>query len=153
MDSEPGTVRRIARGAFRALDLTRRIFWNGVFLLFLLIVLAALLAGGGPSVPKDAVLVLNPQGDVVEQLSGDAAERARARLAGAEPRETLLKDMLDAIRRAKDDKRIKVLLIDADGMAGAGLTKLQDLRAAIQDFKKAGKKVVAAGDGFDHTQY
>jgi protease-4 len=152
MDAQPGTLRRIARGAFRAVDLTRRVFWNGVFLLFVLILLAALL-GGGTKVPKDAVLVLDPRGDVVEQLTGDAADRARARLAGGEPRETLLKDMVDAIRRAKDDKRVKVLLIDADGMGGAGLSKLQELRAVIQEFRQAGKKVVAAGDGFDHTQY
>ena len=152
MDAEPGLLRRTARGAFRALDLSRRVFWNGVFLLFVLLLLAALL-GGGTRVPKDAVLVLNPRGDVVEQLTGDPAERARARLAGGEPRETLLKDMTDALRRARDDKRIKVLLIDADGMGSASLSKLQDLRAAIQDFKKSGKKVIAAGDGFDHTQY
>lgn len=152
MDAQPGTFRRFARGAFRALDLSRRVFWNGVFLLVVLLLLAALL-GGGTKVPRDAVLVLDPRGDVVEQLTGDAADRARARLAGGEPRETLLKDMVDAIRRAKDDKRIKVLLIDPDGMAGAGLSKLQELRAAIQEFKQAGKKVVAAGDGFDHTQY
>jgi protease IV len=152
MDTRPGTLRRIARGTFRAVDLSRRVFWNGVFLLFVLLLLAALWSGG-TKVPRDAVLVLDPRGDVVEQLTGDPAARARARLAGGEPRETLLKDMVDAIRRAKDDKRIKVLLIDADGMGGAGLSKLQELRAAIQEFKKAGKKVVAAGDGFDHTQY
>ena len=152
MDAEPGRARRIVRGAFRALDLTRRIVWNGVFLLVVLLLLAALL-GGGTKVPKDAVLVLDPQGDLVEQLTGGPAERARARLAGSEARETLLKDMLDALRRAKDDKRIKVLLIDTDGLGGASLTKLQDLRAAIEDFRKSGKKVVAAGDGFDQTQY
>ena len=152
MDAEPGRPRRIVRGAFRALDLTRRIVWNGVFLLVVLLLLAALL-GGGTKVPKDAVLVLDPQGDLVEQLTGGPAERARARLAGSEARETLLKDMLDALRRAKDDKRIKVLLIDTDGLGGASLTKLQDLRAAIDDFRKSGKKVVAAGDGFDQTQY
>lgn len=152
MDAEPGPLRRILRGAFRALDVSRRVFWNGVFLLVVLILLAGLL-GGGTKVPKDAVLVLDPRGDVVEQLSGDPAERARARLAGGEPRETLLKDMIDALRRAKDDKRIKVLLIDTDGLGSASLTKLQDLRAAIQEFKKGGKKVIAAADGFDHTQY
>ena len=152
MDAQPGTLRRIARGAFRSVDISRRVFWNGVFLLFVLLLLAALFSGG-TKVPKDSALVLDPRGDVVEQLTGDAADRARARLAGGEPRVTLLKDMVDAVRRAKDDKRIKVLLIDADGMGGAGLSKLQDLRAVIGEFKQAGKKVVAAGDGFDHGQY
>jgi protease IV len=149
---QPGWPRRVLKGTWRAVDLSRRIVWNGLFLLFLLIVLIALVSGG-TKVPKDAVLVLDPKGDVVEQLSGDAAARARARLAGAETNETLLKDMLDAVRRAKDDKRIKVLLIDTDGLGSAGLTKLQDLRAVIQDFKKSGKRVVASGDGFGQAQY
>jgi protease-4 len=143
---------RVLRGAFRALDLGVRLFWTGLFLLFALALLAGLL-GGRTKVPKESVLVLDPRGDLVEQLSGDAAARARARLAGSEPRETLLRDLVDAVRKAKDDKRIKVLLLDTDGLGSAGLTKLQDLRAAIQEFRQAGKRVVAAGDGFDHNQY
>ena len=39
MDAQPGTFRRFARGAFRALDLTRRVVWNGVFLLVVLLLL------------------------------------------------------------------------------------------------------------------
>ena len=121
-----------------------------MFLLFLLLLLAALL-GGGTKVPRDAVLVLDPQGDVVEQLSGNAADRARARLAGEERDAAQGHGGRDPPGEGRQAHQ--VLLIDADGMAGAGLSKLQELRAVIQEFKQAGKKVVAAGDGFDHTQY
>ncbi len=68
-------------------------------------------------------------------------------------KETLLKDLLDAIRAAKDDKRIKALYLDVDDMSGAGLTKLRDLRAAVADFKKSGKKVVAYSDGMLQAPY
>ena len=42
-------------------------------------------------------LVVDPRGEIVEQPSGSPAQRARARLAGNPLRETLLKDVLDAI--------------------------------------------------------
>ena len=83
--SERGPLRRAFTGAWWALDACRRIFWNGVFVLLVLIFLAALLVGR-TKVPKDSVLVLDPRGGIVEQLTGDPADRARARLAGAEVR-------------------------------------------------------------------
>ena len=54
---------------------------------------------------------------------------------------------------AKDDARIKALYLDLDDMSGAGLTKLRDLRAAIAEFRKSGKKVVAYSDGLMQTPY
>jgi protease-4 len=147
-----GRFRRFLTRSLWVVDLTRRLVLNGLFLLVGLVLLAALV-GGGTKVPKDAVLVVDPRGEIVEQLSGSPAQRARARLAGNPLRETLLKDVLDAIRQAKGDTRIKVLLLDVDGFSGAGLTKLQDLRAAVRDFKKSGKRVVAAADGYNQSQY
>jgi hypothetical protein len=100
-------------------------------------------------VPAGAALVVKPRGTIVEQLSaGDPVERlvARSTGMGAMASETLLKDLLDAIRAAKDDKKIKAIYLDTGDMAGAGLTKLRDLRKALADFKKSGKKVVAYGD-------
>jgi protease IV len=152
MAQQHGRVRRFFTRSLWLVDLTRRLVLNGLFVLVAVLLLAAML-GGGTKVPKDAVLVVDPRGEIVEQLSGSPAQRARARLAGNPLRETLLKDVLDAIRQAKDDKRIKVLLLDVDGFGGAGLSKLQDLRAAIRDFKKSGKRVVATADGYNQSQY
>lgn len=150
--AQHGRLRRFLTRSLWVVDLTRRLVLNGLFLLVGLALLAAL-AGGRTKVPRDAVLVVDPRGEIVEQLSGSPAQRARARLAGNPLRETLLKDVLDAIRQAKDDKRIKVLLLDVDGFSGAGLTKLQDLRAAVREFKQSGKRVVAAADGYNQSQY
>ena len=152
MAQQHGRVRRFFTRSLWVVDLTRRLVLNGLFVLVAVLLVAAMMSGG-TRVPKDAVLVVDPRGEIVEQLSGSPAQRARGRLTGNPLRETLLKDMLDAIRQAKDDKRIKVLLLDVDGFSGAGLTKLQDLRAAVGDFKKSGKRVVAAADGYNQSQY
>ena len=73
--------------------------------------------------------------------------------AGSVAEETLLKDLLDAIRAAKDDKRIKALYLDLNDLDAAGMTKLRDLRAALADFRKSGKKVIAYADNYLQPDY
>jgi len=140
---------------FRGLDGLRRFLLNVLFFgLFVGLAIAAF--SGRAKVPDGAALVVQPQGTIVEQLASvDPLERLVAGSAGvgSMAKETLLKDLLDAIRAAKDDKRIKALYLDLNEMSGAGLTKLRDLRVAIADFRKSGKKVVAYGDNYLQSQY
>jgi protease-4 len=151
----PEPRRSLLSRLLRGLDGLRRFLVNVLFFGLLAGLVAAAL-GGRPRVPDGAALVVKPQGVIVEQLSGgDPLQRLVARSAGVASmtRETLLKDLLDAVRAAKDDGRIKALYLDLDNLSGAGLTKLRDLRAAIADFRKSGKKVVAYSDGLMQTQY
>jgi protease-4 len=143
---------RFLRTLWRLLDGIRKVLH-----FLLLLVIFAVLAGGfareRPVVPTAAALVIDPQGALVEQLSGDPLERAVARARGAASPETLVKDVVDAIRAGKDDKRVKALVLELDGMSTAGLSKLQDVAAVIKDFKTSGKRVFAIGDGFNRDQY
>ncbi|MFN8094247.1 MAG: signal peptide peptidase SppA [Vicinamibacteria bacterium] len=137
----------------RAFDALRRLVVNLVFFgLLAALVVAAWSAR--PKVPAGAALVLRPQGTIVEEVAGGGPlERLAAERAGAGARETLLRDLLDAVRLAKDDARIKVLFLDLDAMSGAGLTKLRDLGAVIAEFRKSGKKVVAYADSYAQGPY
>jgi protease-4 len=150
-EDRPSLFSRLLRG----LDGLRRFLVNVLFFgLIVGLVIAAF--SGRAKVPDGAALVVHPEGTIVEQLSGgDPIQRLLAESAGvgSVAKETLLKDLQDAIRAAKDDKRIKALYLDVDDMSGAGMTKLRDLRAAIVDFKKSGKKVVAYSDGMMQGQY
>jgi len=142
-------------GVARGLDVLRRLVVN---LLFFGILggLAVAAWTGRAKVPDGAALVVKPRGAIVEQLSTpDPIERLVGQAAGAgnQTSETLLKDLLDAIRAAKDDARIKALFLDLDDLSEAGLTKLRDLRAAIADFRKSGKRVIAYADGYLQPQY
>ena len=150
MSDRPSFITRLGRG----LDGLRRVLVNALFFGLLLgLVIAAF--KGRPRVPDGAALVLKPEGAIVEQLAaGDPLQSFLAESAGTgAPRETLLKDLLDAIRAAKDDRRIKALFLDTGDMSSAGMTKLRDLRAAIREFKKSGKKVVAYADSYMQPQY
>ncbi|HXK08738.1 MAG TPA: signal peptide peptidase SppA [Vicinamibacteria bacterium] len=139
----------------RGIDVLRRLLVDVLFF-GLLIGLAAAAWTARAKVPAGAALVVKPRGVIVEQLStADPVERlvGQATGMGGQASETLLKDLLDAIRAAKDDGRIKALYLDLDDLSDAGLTKLRDLRRAIADFRKSGKKVIAYADGYLQPQY
>ena len=136
----------------RWIDRFRRIL-HLVFLLFLLSLAVTLLSFPRPVVPSAAALVLDPRGVIVEQLSGDPLDRALAYAQGLDFNETLLADLIEAVKDAQSDDRIKALVLNLDKLTGAGLSKLGELGDAIDGFKQSGKPVFAVGSGFDRNQY
>ncbi|MCS6948659.1 MAG: hypothetical protein NZM12_13695, partial [Steroidobacteraceae bacterium] len=91
------------------------------------------LSRGLPRIESGA-LVIAPRGTIVEQLSGDPLERALSEAQGTLQQETLLWDLVDVIRSAKDDKRVKALVLDLDELVGGGLPSLHELTQAIVEF-------------------
>ncbi len=142
----------VLRKIWRALDGVRKVL-HLLVLLVLTIIVLALLAPDEPRIPRDAALILAPEGALVEQLSGDPVSRAIARARGIPQREVLVNDLIEVIREAADDDRIRVLVLQLDGLSGAGLSKLQELADEIILFKASGKPVIAVGDGFTRNQY
>ncbi|HMK86494.1 MAG TPA: signal peptide peptidase SppA [Steroidobacteraceae bacterium] len=137
---------------WRILDGIRRV----LHLILLLVIFGFLLAAlhtSIPSVPRRAALVIAPEGELVEQLSSDPVRRAFGQASGGPAPETLLKDVIDAIAAAKSDSRIKLIVLDLTNLDTSGLSKLQEIGAALRDFRSAGKRVVAAADSLDQTQY
>jgi protease-4 len=153
MEDQPSSrLVRALSSFWRGLDATRRHGAN-LLLLALPVVLLVAVATGGPKVPKGAALVVAPKGEIVEQLT---ARTPRSLLSGSladGAEETLLKDLTDAIHAAKDDPRISALFLELSDLGAAGMTKLQDLRAAIADFRASGKKVVAYASNYDQRSY
>lgn len=142
----------VLRKIWRALDGVRKVL-HLLVLLVLTVIVLALLAPDEPRIPRDAALILAPEGALVEQLSGDPVSRAIARARGIPQREVLVNDLIEVIREAADDDRIRVLVLQLDGLSGAGLSKLQELADEIILFKASGKPVIAVGDGFTRNQY
>jgi protease-4 len=58
-----------------------------------------------------------------------------------------LADVLDGLHRARDDDRVKALVVKVGGRP-IGLARLQDLRAAVTDFAASGKTTVAWAETF-----
>ncbi len=62
-------------------------------------------------------------------------------------RRTRLQDLLDGLRRAAADDRVRALVVKVGG-SRIGLAKIQELRAAIGDFRASGKLAVAWAESF-----
>jgi protease IV len=145
-------IRKFFRGLFKGLDGLRKVLHLLVLLLIFGFVIGGL-SGSIPKLPDDAALVIRPEGEIVEQPSGDPFELALAEARGSGSGETTLRDLVDAITAARDDERIKTLLIDFDGMSGAGQPTLDEFARAVTRFRTSGKKVVATGLGFSRDTY
>jgi protease IV len=137
---------------WRILDGIRRVLHLALMLVIFGFILAALHTSI-PIVPRSAALVIAPQGELVEQLSGDSVRRALGEASGGPDPETLLRDVTEAIAAAKADSRIKLIVLDLDQMDTAGLSKLQEVGAALRDFRASGKRVIAMGDSYSQIQY
>jgi protease IV len=150
------TLGSALRGFFilvwRILDGVRKVLHLALLLVIFGFLLAALHTSN-PVIPHSAALVIAPEGEIVEQLAIDPVRRAVGEASGTTASETLLKDIIDAIAAAKTDSRIKLIVLDLDSMGGAGLSKLQEIGAALRDFRASGKRVIAAADSLDQTQY
>ncbi len=140
-----GLVWRILDGIRKALHLALLLIIFGFVL--------ALLHEAVPKLPGTAALVLAPEGALVEELSTDAVRRAIGQASGGPSPETLLPDVLESIAAAKTDSRIKLIVLDVGSLDASGLSKLQEIGAALRDFRASGKRVVAVGDYFDQGRY
>ncbi|MET0535940.1 MAG: signal peptide peptidase SppA, partial [Steroidobacter sp.] len=137
---------------WRGLDGLRKVL-HLVVLLVLFLIVGAALSPNIPIIPAKSALVVAPQGAIVEQLAGDPLERAVAEAYGQDRPETLLRDLVDGIDAARDDKRIELMVLDLGSLQGGGIAKMDELAQAIQRFRATGKKVYAFGESYDQAQY
>jgi len=151
-DEKKSFLRRLAP-LWRGLDIFRKVILNIVFFVILIFVLSLLFGDSRPVVPHSTALVVSPSGNIVEQLTASNPSDIPKKMMGMMGKETLLKDMLDAIDMARGDRRVKVLVLELDRLGGVGLTKLQDFKEVIDRFKKSGKKVIATADNYNRDSY
>jgi protease-4 len=142
----------IAKGIWFALDGLRKVL-HLVLLLTLFGLLLAASQSQLPFIPDKAALVLAPEGQLVEELSGDPLDRALARASGEFQGETRIRDLVDVVDEARDDDRITALVLDLEKLEGAGLPMLQDLAQSIRWFRESGKKVYAYAQSYSQRQY
>jgi protease IV len=146
------TVRSFFSGLWRGLDALRKVLHLIVLLVIVAIVVGAL-RGAVPRIPSRAALLVAPQGELVEQLSGNPVERALQEARGDGHAETLLWDLTDSIRAAAGDTRIPALALDLEKFDGATQVTLEELANALREFRASGKKVIAYGTEFTQERY
>jgi len=150
-------LKHIFSGIWWLFTLTRSVILNAIFVL-LFIGFIAILGSDAvqKKVPDHTALVLNLEGDIVEQkLEVDPMDALLSEVLDQKENtsEILLTDLLDVIAKAKKDDRIDVLVLQLQGLRSTGLSKLQDIGTVLIDFKNSGKKIIALGDNFTQDQY
>ncbi len=147
-------LKRFFTFAWKLFTIFRSIVVNFLFLLILLFLISALADTPRVQVPEGAALVIAPAGVIVEQASYiDPFSGLIDSPLVSESSEVLLKDILDAIEIAQNDPDISALVLQPGSIQGAGFSKLQDIGAAIINFKSTGKRVYASADSFSQGQY
>ena len=125
-------------------------FFVGLFAVIGLIVVLLLAGGGwlayrslqnGEPVPETIVLDLDLDRSLVEHVPADPVAGA---LFG---REESLRDVVDALDRARQDPRVKGVVARLGGDQ-LGTAKTQELRAAIERFRASGRFAIAFSETF-----
>ena len=145
-------------GLWDVMNFTRRLILNivffGLLLLFLAILLIVVGRGGIEPLQSRTTLVIAPEGRIVEQYTKDAAMRALARATGDDSAEEVqLRDLLRAIKAAKEDKNVERVLLDVDKLQPSGYASLNEVARALADLRASGKQVVAFSEGMSQWQY
>ncbi|WP_240125451.1 signal peptide peptidase SppA [Thermomonas alba] len=150
-----GPIVRLIIASWQALDFTRRLLLNLLFLIVVLLLLLAML-GSGRLAPLQSrtTLVFAPQGRLVEQYSCDPFSRSLARAAHSEDcSEVRLRDALRALDAARTDARIERVAVFLDDLQPSGFASLREIAAKLAALRAAGKQVIAYGEGYSQGQY
>jgi protease-4 len=148
----PGIFVRLVRGIWNALNFTRLLVFNLIFVALVIGFLVAMF-GARPVLGPRTTLVLDPKGAIVEQYTIDPAQRALGNLAGEPPKEVQLRDLLRVIDAAAKDPRIERIALIPDEIGGAGLATLHEIGNALDRFRASGKEIVAVAGDLGQGQY
>lgn len=100
-------------------------------------------------IKNNSVLVINLSGPLNERTE----ENVITKFIGKTANETSLEDVLSGIEKAKADKNIKGIYLEAGVFVPNSYAALQEIRDALIDFKKSNKWIVAYGDSYTQGTY
>jgi protease-4 len=150
--SAKNPLMRLLSAIWSGLDGIRKIL-HLALLLFIFLLFFGLTANDPVVMPSGAALTIEPYGVLVEQLEGDPYDRAIDALLGDGKPQTRTQDIVDAFSYARDDDRIELVFLDLNRVLGGGLSKLQQIAEAMDQFRAAGKTIVANADFMSQQAY
>lgn len=158
------TLWRFIAGFFkwtwRVLNFVREMVLN-LFFIFLVLVGVGIWMqiGNGSNSEQTArgALLLDISGVIVDKPSTNHRLGALGRqLFGASSdrlQENSLFDIVNAIRRAKDDRNITGIVLDLKNFTGADQPSMRYIGKALREFRDSGKPVFAVGENYSQGQY
>lgn len=123
-------------------------FITGFFMVISLVGMALSQSETAP-VADNSVLVLRLTGSLSERANDDVL----ASLFGDRIPKLGLATMTEAIRQAKESDKVKGIYIEAGAFAPDSYASLAAIRRELEEFRKAGKWIVAYGDSYTQGAY
>lgn len=129
----------------------------GIFIFFVIIAVLSIMSVIGMiaseestrTVAKNSVLVIDLKGVISERSEDNVVNL----LLGGGTEATGLDDLLSAINKAKDNDNIKGIYIEAGAFQANGYATIQELRNALEAFRKSGKWIIAYADTYTQAAY
>lgn len=110
--------------------------------LLMLSVLGSIGSSPTPVMPRSGVLRIDMSDFTLAERTTDAASLSLAGLSGGVTPGIGIRQAVNAIDKAAADPAVKYIFLKPDG-ASAGMSQLEEFRAALEDFRSSGKAVVA----------
>jgi len=148
-------IKKIFRGIFRLFSGLMRFVQVLVFCTFFLVFILIFMdrSDSGSTMPDSAALIIAPSGMLVEQISGGNLDMALKQIQGGAQMLTLASEIVQSLQAAALDDRIKLVVLRLDLFQGGGLSKLQTIGDALDEFRASGKPVIAMAKSYDQSQY
>ncbi len=130
------------------------IIWGIVKAVMFFMMLGSMAAIGATStstLPKDGVLLLDLANVAITEQTSEASPMAALK-GGSTTAQVGILDAANAIHKAAEDPGVEYILLKTDGIASS-ITKMEELRKALTEFRKSGKAVVAYGEAFTSGSY
>lgn len=140
-------------------DFLKNVFatFVGLFLFVLVTLLLGFVCIFGMVLSSESTTEIKNNSVLVINLSGPLNERTEenviTKFVGKTANETSLEDVLSGIEKAKADKNIKGIYLEAGVFVPNSYAALQEIRDALIDFKKSNKWIVAYGDSYTQGTY
>ena len=150
------TLKSIFSWLGRFLERARTVMLNlgtAFVLIFLTIIIIGAFSASGPDAkdPSGRVLILDPQGIVVDEevFSDDFL----ASITNDESDQIQTRDLIELIQNIAADDEIPAVLIDFSGTGFAGPTTALNIAKELKALKDSGKRVIAFGDRMTTSSY
>ena len=129
----------------------------GIFVFLIIMGVLGMMSLVGMLASSDSTTTVKENSVMVLQLDGIMSERSEddlmGKMAGQVSSSIGLEDVLNAIKKAKENDAIKGIYIESGLFDGDTPASMQALRKALVDFKKSGKWIVAYGDQYTQGNY
>lgn len=153
MARKPMLLTRMFRALWRLIMLIHLLILIAVFVVVPLGVYYAFFYHPPVTVEQGTALVWAPTGNLVEQDDRGGVGALVGSVISEPERQSVVRDLVDALDRARHDDRIKLVFLKLDRLGAAQPGQIQDLDAAIDRFKQSGKRVVAWSTSYNQAQY